>query len=145
MSTPEQILDIAAEVAYQLSALFDALIDWRNRPVKITVEINGKATGMATQIPDDQTFKIHVAAFDKFGDPATDTQAFNITSSNPSMCTIEPDPDHPGDSAWAVGTPAAGSGQFVINATDGTLKGASDELDIVPGAPAVLQVEINAS
>ena len=147
-TTSEELFDLLADAVYAGKVFIDALLYWRVRPVRLDVQINGQEkSGMALQIPDDQTFTIHVAAFDKFGDPANETGTFTITASNPSLCNIQPDEaGHPGDSSWAIGTPLAGAGQFVINAIDtGGIKGSSDELDITPGAPAVLHIDINAS
>jgi hypothetical protein len=142
----EAVIDSAAEVAYSLTQLTNALLLWRKRPVRLIIVINQKGPTMATiQIPDDQPFSIHVVALDKFGEAATETGTFTITSSNPSFCTIAEDPAHAGDSTYAIGTPIVGEGQFVINATDGTLTGVSDELDITPGAPTQLEVQIHAA
>lgn len=147
-ATSEELFDLLADAVYAGKVFVDALLYWRVRPVRLTIQINGQEPlGMPIQIPDDQSFTVHVAAFDKFGEPATETGTFTITSSNPSLCDVQPDnAGHPGDSAWAIGTPMAGAGQFVINAIDTAgIKGASDELDITPGAPAVLHIEIGAS
>lgn len=140
------IVDFFANIAQDVVSFVEALLQWRNSHATLQVLINGKEpTGHMIQIPDDQPFTIHVIALDKFGEPATDAGTFQITASNPSLCTIAEDPAHAGDSSYAIGTPTAGSGSFVINVTDGTMTGVSDELDIEPGAPASLGVEINAS
>lgn len=152
----EEIIDLLADFAYAGVQLLNGLLAWRTRPVSLKILINEKETGMTVQVPDDQPIPIHVVVVDHMGEMVTTPVAgVTVTASNPGLVSLAQDAaGHAGDDTFWIGTPTAGSGQFVLNAAgditagDGTalhLTGVSDELDIQPGAPAALGVEITAA
>lgn len=156
--TVERLFDDLADVLnvfHAVHVLYEDLQAYRRRhdPVRLNISINGlRGTGMSIDIPNDQKFSIHVTFDDAFALEVADPAAtVTITSSDPSVATVGPHPDHSTgdaeDDQWAEGTVVAGSGSFTVDgavtlSSGVQLGGSSDPLNVTPGAPAVAHVEV---
>ena len=143
-SVTAQLAVLQAEVA-ALTKSVDNLSSLFIRPVTGRISVNGKYRAMPTPIPDSDSFSFAVVYDDLAGQvvPENAPTAWSVLDltgavSTLATLTIDPTSDQKG-----TGVLTAASGSFILQAAMGTLTLHSDELDIVPGSPAVGVISVS--
>lgn len=132
---------------HTLTAEVESLVATFSRPVRGSIRINGKEpTHMPIPISDSQTFTYSIVYDDLAGrevpeNAPTEWTVVDLTGAPSTLATLTPDPT---SDEKGTGVLTASSGAFKLRASMGTLNFESDELDVVPGAPATGVITVTA-